>query len=156
MKQYQAPVEMGQQGNRPGGGCAGSPGGEGVGHAVEGGQKVTVGGTVLSAKPQLVVGFEVQQRGDEVAPQGVKEGELGRLACVGAEEGGRGIEGGEESTLPSIEQGECDQAGEPLHGARGGPHEAAEPRAQDHSCTRGIEHNASTTGSLPERPVSGQ
>ena len=111
---------------------------------------------MLSAKPQLVVGFEVQQCGDEVAPQGVKEGELGGLACVGAEEGGRGIEGGEESTLPPIQQGECVQAGEPLHGARGGPHEAAEPRAQDHSCTRGIEHNASTTGSPPERPVSGQ
>ena len=68
MKQYQAPLGMGQQGNRPGGGCAGTPGGEGVGHAVDGGQKVTVGGIVLSAKRRLVVGFEVKQRGDEVAP----------------------------------------------------------------------------------------
>ena len=156
VKQHQALMEMGQLGIRPGGGRAGSPGGEGVGHAVEGGQKVTVGGIVLSAKPQLVVGFEVRQRGDEVAPQGVKEGELGGLAAVGAEEGGCGIQGREESALPSFQQGEGNQAGEPLHGARGGPHEAAEPRAQDHSCARGMEHYAPTTGMLPECSVSGQ
>ena len=156
MKQHQALMEMGQQGNRPGGGRAGTPGGDGVGHAVEGGQKVTVGSIVLSAKPQLVVGFEVQQRGDEVAPQGVKEGEPWGLAGVGAEEDGCGIEGGEESALRSIQQDEGDQAGEPLHGAKGGPHEAAEPRAQDHPCARGIEHYAPTTSLLPECSFSGQ